>query len=45
MNKKYYELIDETVYENQMDNGLKLFIIPKKGFKNVCNLYDAIRFT
>ncbi|MEL0537717.1 EF-P 5-aminopentanol modification-associated protein YfmH [Staphylococcus debuckii] len=41
MNKKYYELIDETVYENQMDNGLKLFIIPKKGFQKTFVTYTT----
>ncbi|AYU55092.1 EF-P 5-aminopentanol modification-associated protein YfmH [Staphylococcus debuckii] len=41
MNKKYYELIDETVYENQMDNGLKLFIIPKKGFQKTFATYTT----
>ncbi|WP_256323367.1 hypothetical protein, partial [Staphylococcus sp. HMSC078A08] len=32
MNEHYYELIDERVYEKELDNGLRLFIIPKKGF-------------
>ena len=41
MNKKYYELIDETVYENQMDNGLKLFIIPKRGFQKTFVTYTT----
>lgn len=39
-----YELIDEKVYEHELDNGLKLFIIPKPGFQNICDLYDAIWF-
>ncbi|WP_207214654.1 EF-P 5-aminopentanol modification-associated protein YfmH [Staphylococcus condimenti] len=41
MNKQYYELIDETVYESQMDNGLKLFIIPKKGFQKTFVTYTT----
>lgn len=28
-----YELIDEKVFEHELDNGLKLFIIPKPGFQ------------
>lgn len=41
MNKRYYELIDETVYEAQMDNGLKLFIIPKPGFQKTFVTYTT----
>jgi len=41
VNKQYYELIDETVYESQMDNGLKLFIIPKKGFQKTFVTYTT----
>ncbi|WZE73962.1 EF-P 5-aminopentanol modification-associated protein YfmH [Macrococcus sp. CCM 2573] len=33
MKKTYYRSIDESLYEYQLDNGLDLFIIPKKGFK------------
>ena len=39
-----YELIDEKVFEHELDNGLKLFIIPKPDFKNICNLYNTIWF-
>lgn len=30
-----YELIDEKVYEHKLDNGLKLFIIPKPDSKKL----------
>lgn len=33
MKKTYYRSIDESLYEYQLDNGLNLFIIPKKGFQ------------
>jgi len=32
MNKKYYENVDETLYSQKLDNGLELFILPKKDF-------------
>lgn len=32
MTNKYYEQIDETVFEETLDNGLKVVVIPKKGF-------------
>lgn len=41
MKKRYYELIDETVYEAQMDNGLKVFIIPKPGFQKTFVTYTT----
>lgn len=41
MKKRYYELIDETVYETQMDNGLKVFIIPKPGFQKTFVTYTT----
>ena len=37
MKTHQYELIDEKVFEHEFDNGLKLFIIPKPGFQNVCD--------
>lgn len=33
MKQTYYEAIDETLYETVLDNGMQLFIIPKKGFQ------------
>ncbi|GGA96302.1 insulinase family protein [Macrococcus hajekii] len=33
MKKKYYAEIDETLYESTLQNGLKLFVIPKPGFQ------------
>ena len=32
MTNKYYEQIDETVFEETLENGLKVVVIPKKGF-------------
>lgn len=34
MKKTYYRSIDESLYEYQLDNGLDLFIIPKRGLKS-----------
>ncbi len=43
MIKKYYPSIDETIFEHQFSNQLKLAIIPKPGFaKTEVNL--AVRF-
>lgn len=36
-----YELIDEKVYEHELDNGLKLFIIPKPGFQKTFVTYTT----
>ncbi|MGV2927752.1 pitrilysin family protein [Macrococcus capreoli] len=33
MKQTYYDAIDETLYETDLNNGMKLFIIPKKGFQ------------
>ncbi|ARJ11650.1 MULTISPECIES: EF-P 5-aminopentanol modification-associated protein YfmH [Staphylococcus] len=41
MNEHYYELIDERVYEKELDNGLRLFIIPKKGFQKTFVTYTT----
>lgn len=34
MKQTYYKAIDETLFETVLDNGMQLFIIPKKGFRN-----------
>ena len=36
-----YELIDEKVFEHELDNGLKLFIIPKPGFQKTFVTYTT----
>lgn len=36
-----YELIDEKVYEHELENGLKLFIIPKPGFQKTYVTYTT----
>ena len=36
MNKTYYERLDETVYRSQLPNGLRLCVVPKKGFSRKC---------
>ncbi|EKU50498.1 EF-P 5-aminopentanol modification-associated protein YfmH [Staphylococcus massiliensis] len=41
MNKTYFERIDETVYETEMQNGLKLFVIPKPGFQKTFVTYTT----
>lgn len=32
MNLIYYKNIDETLYTGELENGLKIFVVPKKGF-------------
>ena len=41
MHKTYYEQIDETVYKEILDNGLNVFIIPKKGFQKTFVTYTT----
>lgn len=33
MRETYYELIDERVFEHELTNGLRLFVIPKMDSK------------
>jgi hypothetical protein len=32
MNPIYYKNIDETLFTGELENGLKIFVVPKKGF-------------
>lgn len=41
MNKTYYQHIDETVHQAQLDNGLTLFVIPKRGFQKTFVTYTT----
>ncbi|MDW3871396.1 pitrilysin family protein [Staphylococcus saprophyticus] len=41
MRENYYEQIDERVFEAELNNGLKLFIIPKKGFQKTFMTYTT----
>ncbi|OEK69436.1 zinc protease [Staphylococcus equorum] len=41
MNEKYYKQIDEKVYEAELNNGLKLFVIPKKRFQKTFVTYTT----
>lgn len=41
MKERYYELIDERVFEKELDNGLRLFIIPKPGFQKTFVTYTT----
>lgn len=41
MNNQYFEQIDETVFEETLDNGLKVVIIPKKGFSKTYVTYTT----
>ncbi|PTK73371.1 insulinase family protein [Staphylococcus haemolyticus] len=41
MRETYYELIDERVFEHELTNGLRLFVIPKKGFQKTFVTYTT----
>ncbi|OEK74920.1 zinc protease [Staphylococcus saprophyticus] len=41
MRENYYEQIDERVFEAELNNGLKLFITPKKGFQKTFVTYTT----
>lgn len=41
MQKTYYEQIDETVYSEKLENGLNVFIIPKRGFQKTFVTYTT----
>lgn len=41
MSNQYYEQIDETVYEETLDNGLKVVVIPKAGFSKTFVTYTT----
>ena len=41
MQSTYYDQIDETVYETELNNGLKLFVIPKTGFQKTFVTYTT----
>lgn len=41
MQSTYYKQIDETVYEAELNNGLKLFVIPKTGFQKTFVTYTT----
>lgn len=39
MNKKYYELIDETLYSFTCDNGLKVYLLPKNDYHKTYGVF------
>ena len=41
MRETYYELIDERVFEHELTNGLRLFVIPKNGFQKTFVTYTT----
>lgn len=41
MQQQYYQQIDEYVYKETLDNGLDVFIIPKKGFQKTFVTYTT----
>ncbi|MGT2610391.1 EF-P 5-aminopentanol modification-associated protein YfmH [Staphylococcus aureus] len=41
MKRRYYELIDKRVFEQELENGLRLFIIPKPGFQKTFVTYTT----
>ncbi len=41
MHEKYYDILGEKVYEETLDNGLRVHIIPKRGFKKYFASYTT----
>ncbi|MDD8048766.1 MAG: pitrilysin family protein [Thomasclavelia sp.] len=41
MDKKYYKTLKETLYHQKMDNGLEVYIMPKKGFNKSYGLFTT----
>ena len=41
MREKYYQQIDERVFESTLNNGLKLFVIPKQRFQKTFVTYTT----
>ena len=41
MKETYYDQIDERVFEAELENGLKVFIIPKAGFQKTFVTYTT----
>lgn len=41
MNHRYHKQIDEEVYEKELNNGLRVFIIPKPGFQKTFVTYTT----
>lgn len=41
MKQHYYDVIDETVYEHELQKGLRLFVIPKPGFQKTFVTYTT----
>ena len=41
MNKKIYEQINETLYEEVLENGLKVYLLPKKDFQKTYGLFST----
>jgi predicted Zn-dependent peptidase len=41
MEEQYYQKIDEYVYKETLDNGLDVFIIPKRGFQKTFVTYTT----
>ena len=35
MDKKFYKTINETLYHEQMDNGLNVYLLKKEGYEVV----------
>lgn len=41
MNKKNYAKINETLYEEVLENGLKVYLLPKKDFQKTYGLFST----
>ena len=39
MDKKFYKTINETLYHEQMDNGLNVYLLKKEGFSKTYGLF------
>ena len=43
MEKKLYERIGEEVFRATLPNGLPVYIVPKKGFSQICPVRHPLR--
>ncbi|MHC5246936.1 EF-P 5-aminopentanol modification-associated protein YfmH [Enterococcus sp. LJL90] len=41
MNKQYYQQINETLYEETLANGLKVFLLPKNDYHKIYGLFTT----
>ncbi len=41
MEKKYYQTLQETMYHEQLENGLHVYILPKEGYEKTYGLFST----